>query len=340
MKKMQRIMRNSKPILLLTLIVITLLISITACTKNNNTQPTIQPADQKLIIVTTFFPLFDIARNIAGDQAVVSAFIPAGVEPHDYEPTPLDIIKLQSANVYVTMGIEFAPFETKLLNSINEKDSANKKVNIINTATGIILLDINNDNNDDNAKDFELKAEKDPILVGKDPHIWLSPKNMILMADQLNAQLSKIYPEKTQIFANNTVLYVQKLTALDNEFQLQLKNCKKHIVLTNHDAFAYLAKDYGFTQIALSGLKPEKEPTPQTLKKLIDVARENDIKYVFYEELVDPRIANAVANEIHGKALELNPLEGTKDPIKNDYFVLMRKNLYNLELALECSEVK
>ncbi len=329
---------------LLIIIVFIFLILITACTEQAKS-PTEQ-VNQKLTIVTTFYPLSDIARNIAGDQAVVSSFIPAGVEPHDYEPTPQDIIKLQSADIYVTMGIEFAPFETKLLSSINGKDSKdsingknsiNKNVNIINTANGILLLDINKNTNNSRT-DEDINAEQS--LTGKDPHIWLSPKNMILMANQFNSELSKLYPEKAQIFANNTAIYIQKLTALDGEFQSGLKNCKKHTILTNHDAFAYLGKEYGFTQFALSGLKPEKEPTPQTLKKLIDIARENNIKYVFYEELVDPRIADAVANEIHATPLELNPLEGTKDPIKNDYFVLMKKNLYNLELALECSEVQ
>ena len=128
---------------------------------------------------------------------------------------------------------------------------------------------------------------------------------------------------------------IEQLKLLDAEFKEGLAECRKRIVLVNHNAFAYLAMDYEFDVISISGLEPEAEPTPQQLAELVDRARENDIKYVFYEKLVDPKVARTIAKEVNAETLELNPLEGSSDPSDN-YLSLMRQNLENLRKAMEC----
>ena len=122
---------------------------------------------------------------------------------------------------------------------------------------------------------------------------------------------------------------------MDSEFRAALSSCAKDVVLVNHNAFAYLARDYGFRTITIHGLEPETEPTPQQLARLVAEARKHGIKYVFYEALVDPRIARTIAQEVGAEAMQLDPLEGSDDAAAT-YLSLMRINMDKLRVALEC----
>lgn len=171
---------------------------------------------------------------------------------------------------------------------------------------------------------------------GKDPHIWLSPENVKQMVENVKERLVEIDPENAALYGQNAQESINRLTELDGEFRTGLSSCSKDVVLVSHNAFSYLARDYGFEIVGLSGLSPEAEPTPQQIRALVDEAREHDLKYVFYEEFVDPRVSAAIAREVGAEVLELNPLEGTNDP-EATYFSIMGKNLENLKTAMECT---
>ena len=277
-------------------------------------------SETKADIITTFYPLTEITQNIVGPQTIVYTTIPQGTEPHDYEHTPQDIKSAQQASVFVTLGLEFTHIEKEII------ESAPKSIIVIDAAKNIALLDAIHED----------EQETTEQSSGKDPHVWVSPKNMILMTKKVHEELLIAHPENKASYTENANAYLKKLQDLDQEFTESLSNCKKHTVLVNHAAFAYLAHDYGFEQIAISGLEPEAEPSPKQLAELIEEAKKHDIKYIFYEDLVDPRVSQTIAEEAGAKTLELSPVEGITNP-EDTYISIMRENLKNLEIALECT---
>ena len=272
-------------------------------------QKSAQRPNGKYTIATTFFPLYDITGKIAGEKAEVFSIVPAGAEPHDYEVSPYDLQRVAESKAFVVLGVEFTQFEDKLV------QAAGGNLEVIPAAKDVPLLD-----STDNVKD---------------PHIWLSPNNVKVMVRNINEGLKKADPKNADYYEQNAKKVIENLTMLDSKFKLALSNCNKKLILVTHNAYSYIGKDYGFKTIYISGLDPESEPTPKQIKALVDASKQNNIKYVFYEELVDPKIARTIASEVGAQTLELNPLEGSKNP-SEDYFSMMRKNLINLKIAMEC----
>ncbi len=264
--------------------------------------------------VATFFPLYEAARYVGGDNVTVSSVVPNGVEPHDYDPTPSQIAGMGTADVFIENGVGFDGLEGKLSGGFG-----NSTV-VVNASRGVGLLGGGQDNGSS---------------LATDPHIWLSPRRMMIIADSIKAGFDQADPAHAGAYDANAADFKSKLSQLDSDYRAGLAHCGKDTILTTHDAFGYLASDYGFKQIYISGLSPDAEPSPQKLAELVDTARSQNITVVFYEELVDPRIADTIAAEVGARTMELSPLEGSKNQ-SDDYFSLMRKNLANLKVALEC----
>jgi zinc transport system substrate-binding protein len=132
---------------------------------------------------------------------------------------------------------------------------------------------------------------------------------------------------------------VAKLRALDRDYREGLRDCKRHEIVTSHAAWGYLAARYGLKQVAITGLTPEAEPTPQQVKHVVDVVRRTHATTVFFETLVSPRLAETVAREVGAHTAVLDPLEGlTPEEQKKgeNYFTVMRRNLDALRKALAC----
>ncbi len=273
--------------------------------------------DEKISVYTSFYPMYDFAKKIGGDKINLTNLVPAGTEPHDWEPTPGDMANLEKANVLIYNGAGMESWMDKVLNSIK-----NKKLITVETAKGLKLLD----NTD---KDEDLKY---------DPHVWLNPllakkqmeaiKNAFVAADSSN----KDYYEK------NYTENAQKLDDLDQEYKDTVAKFKKKDIIVAHQAFGYIGDTYGLKQVAIEGLTADSEPTPAKMAEIVKFAKENDVKYIFFEELVSPKVAGAVAREVGAKTQVLNPLEGLEqDDIKagKEYFSVMRDNLETLSKALQ-----
>ncbi|MBI4151763.1 zinc ABC transporter substrate-binding protein [Candidatus Woesearchaeota archaeon] len=295
------------------LCIIVFVLFLVGCTSSPSKIPPSDSTPQKLTVATTFFPLFSLTREIVGNRAEVYSLVPPGIEPHDYEATAGDLQAMARASVFVTMGVEFAPFEDTLVSSLAPN------VRIIPAGAGIQQL-VSDDPDSSN---------------GLDPHIWLSPQNAKTMVQNIVNGLLMVEPQQGLEYLANAKQALAQLDQLDSEFKEGLAHCSKNVVLVNHNAFSYLARDYGFTTISINGLEPEAEPTPLQVKGLIDQARAHDIHFVLYESLVDPRVATTIASGVGAKVLKLDPLEGTDDPAAT-YFTLMRENLNTLRTALEC----
>jgi len=267
----------------------------------------VQPPGKKHILVT-FYPLLDITKEIAGPDANVESLIPAGVEAHEYEPTVSAIRKIDNALVFVRIGLEWAPLEERILQ---------------NADTPTIMAS-------DNVALLHASEEGGAI----DPHIWLSPKEMMTVARNIADGLKKDDPANAARYEQNLLQVDSKLLALDDEYQSGLASCAKDTIIVSHLAFSYVANDYGFKQVGLAGLSPQSEPSPGVIANLIGIAREKDLHAVLYEELVDPRVSETLAREVGAKALVINHIDVQK-PGK-DYYDQMRENLDTLRIALEC----
>ncbi len=167
-------------------------------------------------------------------------------------------------------------------------------------------------------------------LHGDDPHVWLDPVRYSLLVRRIAAALHRP-AAATPLLA--------RLRVLDREYRAGLHNCARHEIVTSHEAFGYLGQRYGLKQVAIEGLSPEAEPTPQRLQHVIDVVRSTGATTVFFETLVSPRIAQTVARETGAHTAVLDPIEGLTPAIKRggaDYFTVMRSNLSALRSALGC----
>ncbi|MFP4402714.1 MAG: metal ABC transporter substrate-binding protein, partial [Candidatus Nanoarchaeia archaeon] len=167
-----------------------------------------------------------------------------------------------------------------------------------------------------------------------DPHTWLSIQNMITMSEEIEEKLNELYPQHSQLYSQNAQSYRNELEELQNEFDSTLNSCEKDVIIVNHKAFGYLAQEYGFEQVSVAGFSAESEPSPQSIQRVVDTAREYNLSYVFSEGQFDDSIAQTIAGDIGGEVLELNPLPQERHA---NYFDMMRENLEQLAIGLECN---
>ncbi len=170
-----------------------------------------------------------------------------------------------------------------------------------------------------------------------DPHVWLSPLSAMQMAENIKNGLVAVDPEHAADYEANYARLIDELTALHEDYTAVTANAPRKQFVTSHEAFAYLARDYGLEQLAVMGLAADAEPTSQDLKRIADFIAEHDVKYIMMEELAPPKIAETLAADLGIEILTLNPIEGLTKAQQTEgesYISLMRHNLHSLELAL------
>jgi zinc transport system substrate-binding protein len=283
----------------------------------------------KPLVVASFYALYEFSRQVAGDHAEVVSLVPPGVEPHDWEPSPQDVVRVQKAKLFVYNGAGLEPWVEKLL-----RDAKARGTMLVRTTERVALLSGVGD-------EHEAKTGAAPkgSKHGVDPHVWLDPVRAQVQVEAIRAGLAKVDPANAPAYGANAQAYRTKLAALDAAFTNGLKQCVRREVVTTHSAFAYLTRRYGLTQISISGLEPESEPSPADLVALVKQVKERKVRYVFFETLVSPKLAETLAREVGAKTLVLNPVEGlTKEEqaAGKNYASLMEENLRNLRTALDC----
>lgn len=290
-------------------------------------------SDGKLNVVTSFYPMYEFTKQVAGDHANVIALIPPGAEPHDWEPSAKDMKQLKDANVFVYNGIVEGWAEQAL------KSAENKNRVVVEAIKGIELMeglpeDEHAEDHKEEDKDHKEEEHGDEIL---DPHVWLTPVLAQKEIEAIVIGLTQADPAHKEDYRKNADVYIGKLKALDESFKTGLKNVKRKEFVTQHAAFGYLAKEYGLTQVPIAGLSPEEEPAPDKMAEIIKFAKDNNVQTIFFETLVDPKVANTIAKEVGAKTDVLNPLEGLTDDEKKknlDYIGVMTNNLEALKKAL------
>lgn len=318
----------------LTLLAISLIL-LTACSNTSNTASNTEEnaEDKKMTIMTSIYPLYDFTSKIVGDRAEVINLVPAGAEPHDFEPTAKDMTNLSKADIFIYNGGGYETWIEDVLNSIDQQD-----MSILNVSENLDLLTIEETGGEDNHDSHgeEASHEEEELAGEYDPHVWLDPLRAKQIAEMIKEELIKVDEDGKDVYEKNFNELASEFDALHSEYETALNNPSQKEVIVSHAAFGYLTNRYGLDQIAISGLTPSDEPSPKELLEIINFAKENKVKYIMFETLVSPKVAETVQDKIGAKALTLNPLEGlTKKEIEEgkNYFSVMRENLESLKMA-------
>ena len=277
------------------------------------------PETQKLSVAASFYPLAFFASAIGGDNIDIFTITPPGAEPHDYEPTVQDIIKIQGSRLLILNGDNFEPWAKRVTQNIDPS-----LTHVL--AVGDTLITRNT-----------VENGKETI----DPHIWLAPPLAKQIVEHIAQALANADPLHATDYRANADKLEAELDLLDVAYREGLANCASYDIVTSHAAFGYLAAAYGLTQIPIAGLSPDAEPSPRQLADIADLVQKKRITVIFFENLVSPKLAETIAHEVGAKTMVLDPLEGLSEHDRmagEDYFVKMRQNLSNLESALSCTK--
>ena len=297
------------------------LIFLAAC-QNTNSKENEKNASSKLSVVTTFYPVYEFTKNVVGEAGEVSLLVPAGTEPHDYEPSAKDMLKINQSDLFVYHNDNMETWVGKLKNTLGEKSPK-----IIEGTREIVLLPGSDDEQEHSENESDHHHEYDP-------HTWLSPKMAIKEVKTIEAQLKKLYPKQANLFSENAEKYVKKLSKLDQKYSEELKEVKQKNFVTQHAAFRYLALDYGLNQVSIAGLNPDKEPSAKRLGELKKYVEANSIQYIYFEKNANDKFAKTLAKEAKVNVEVLNPLESlTKKELSEggNYIKVMEQNLIALK---------
>lgn len=286
-----------------------------AAGQNQQQQPAPPSNDtNKLRVIASFFPLYDFSRNVGGDRAEVSVMVPAGIEPHDWEPTPRNIADAESADMIVYNGAGFESW----FSGINAKFA-------VDTSRGIQLME---------------GGEGAQGGSNFDPHIWLDPVLAKKQVEAIRDGFIQTDPVNSDYYSQNAQRYIAELDSLDSFIRSELSNCTLNNFIAFHDSFSYFANRYNLTQHSVHGVSPEGDVLPQRIQEIKDLAATLGINVIYAEELVDPRLANVIAGEIpNGQVLVLSPIEGLeREELEQGlgYIDKMRENVQNLKVGLKC----
>ena len=295
------------------------------------TAQTGRPAQQdreeqkKMTVIASFYPLYEFASKVAGGRAEVSSLVPAGIEPHDWEPTAEDISSGRLADVLVINGAGF------------ERWANDMKAKVIaNTSEGIEF----DHREEKEMGDDEHVHEGDGVVVGVNPHIWLDPVLAKHQIDKIRNVMARSDPANADYYNQNAGRFSAELDSLDAFIRSELADCDKSDFIAFHDAFIYFSERYGLRQHSIHGVSPEGEILPQTIQQIIKLANELDINVIYSEDLVDSRLADTIANEIpNGRVLVLSPIEGVdkeEQAAGIGYIDKMMQNIASLKEGLQC----
>jgi zinc transport system substrate-binding protein len=268
-------------------------------------------------IVAAFYPLMYVASAVGGAEVSVTSLTPPGAEPHDLELTTDQVRRVADADLVVYLR----GFQPQVDETVDQQaadaafDAAG--VEALREATGA--------------------GDGDGDAGGKDLHVWLDPVRLAVIADRLADRLAEVDPDGAAGYRTRAADLRVGLERLDREYADGLKTCDRREIVTSHAAFGYLAERYGLRQIAVSGLSPEAEPSPQRLADVARQARTHGVTTVFFETLVSPKVAETLADEVGARAEVLDPIEGLAPDATGDYATVMRDNLTRLRAALGCT---
>lgn len=298
--------------------------------------------NDKILVYTSFYPLYDFTQKIGGDKVEVINLVKPGDEAHHYEPTINQMTGLYDADLIVVNGLGMESWLTNINQTLTSK--------IVDTSIGATVIErtTNADNDHDHEEDDHddgdehddehEHSEDDGHNHGtSDPHIWLSIKNAKKQMENIKNALVSIDEANAAYYQNNYDRYAILFDGLDSQYQTQLGNLVNKNFVVSHRAFGYIAHEYGLNQYSLNDFDTDGEPELSTLNYIMDFIQANDIKGVFYQEFSNQQIATFIEENTDAEVYKLSTVEGlTNQQIDSgeDYLSIMAQNLVNLLKAL------
>ena len=281
----------------------------------------------KLRVVATFLPVYDAARCVGGDLVEVKLLLPPGASPHTYEPTPRDSISLEEARVIFKLGLGLDDWVDRAV-----AGGIDKKGKTVAISGGVELLPLPEE---EGSGQHHQCTHDHHSHKGCDPHVWMDPMRMKIMAKNVLDHYKKLLPQKAEQLQKNYETYARSLDKLDKKYQDCLNEYKKRDFVTFHPFMNYLSHRYGLRQVAVVTGFAGKEPDPKKLIQVIEKLKEYRVKTVFAEPQFSPRASETIAREIGGRVVIIDPVGSLKDSGRDTYVKNMEQNLKALTKAFE-----
>ena len=240
---------------------------------------------EKPVIAVSIVPQQTWVKAVVGDFAEVAVMIPPGNSPANYAPSPKELQLFSEASVYFSIGVP-----TESVNILSKSEDINKEMKIVRLENIVV----------------NHYSERTFASGKRDPHIWLSPKRAKVMVQEIADVLSELYPEERNRFQENAAAYIQKIGETDEQIKFIFSETEKKKFIVYHPAFGYFAEDYGLEMIAIE--KEGKQAVPQRLQEIIDLAKEEVLRVIFYQAEIDSSQTRSIAEEIGGRTEQLMPL--------------------------------
>ena len=300
-------------------------------------------ASEQRDVVAAFYPLVFVAEQVGGEHVTVRDLTPPGADSHDLELSPRDVVMLQEADLIVYLAGFAAALDQAIQPLASEQvfdvaSSARLNHEEGHDEEGHDEEGHDEEGPDEEGHDEEGHDEEHHEHGGIDPHFWLDPMRLADVADATAVRFAELDPDNAESFQQNAASLRVQLEDLDDDFQQGLADCARVDLVTAHRSFGYLANRYGLNQVGIAGLSPDQEPSAGRLAVVADFVQDNQVGVIYYESLVDPGVAQAVANETGAATDVLDPLETLSETADgDDYFQVMRSNLAALRSGLECA---
>lgn len=292
----------------------------------------IEQEDSKVQVIATIFPNYDFAKKIGGEKVKVTLLLASGVESHTYEPSPKDMIKIEKSDIFIYTGNEFEPWAKNILDSIENP------LEIVDTSKNINLINI--EDFEERNINSEIVKDEEKHDIGHeessfDSHIWLSPKNAIIMIDNCLEAFCKVDPENSDYYKQNAENYKKEILELDTKFDNLVKNSKRdELAFAGEFAYTYFIDRYNLKFISVYNNCGEgQDPSIAKIKSVIDYINHHELPVVFYQELSEGTVAKMIDSETTAKSLVFYSLHNA-DTEKDSYVSLMEENYKVLEEAL------
>lgn len=303
-----------------------------------DTENTHQGDKEMPTVSVSTFPLYETARIVAGETLEIRPIIPLGADPHVFSPNPKQVADISKSALFVYNGAGFESWAEGLKNTLPSG------VSVIDMSQHVALLkheeeEHHEDEPDEHDADHAEKDDAHHDHGAHDPHYWLDIDNMIIMTRMMESEFSRISPENAPLYRKNAADYISELTRLKKDYAQGLAECKNRILVSNHDAFGYLARANRLESVSVVGLSTDEQPGAKNIADIVSLVKEHGVKTVFFEALVNDDVAQTIARETGAEVQSLQPLANiSEDELKSQetYLSIMRSNLAKLREAMEC----
>ncbi|WP_410508268.1 zinc ABC transporter substrate-binding protein [Methanosarcina hadiensis] len=301
---------------LLVILIVSLSIFVSGCTDSRDSgnnqsigqETEISGTGEPITVAVSVVPQAEFVEKVGGDKVKTAVIVPTGADPHTYEPSPKEVREISKARMLVTVGVGM-PFEEDWIKNF---ESMNSGTLIVNCSEGIELRELEGHNHKGEGEDEHEELEVEHENEGNenhedlDPHIWTSPANAKIMIEDIYEGLAELDPENEAYYAQNRDAYLKELDALDIRIKEKLEGKEERNFMVYHPSWGYFAAEYGLNMIPVE--IEGKEPSAQDLTKIVDLAKEKNVKVIFVQPQFSTRSAEVLAKEIGGEVVAIDPL--------------------------------